>query len=366
MFENNPPAEIVEKTQQPILDNPGDYKLAIKKFTLDNVTRNLPIFHFFTTPNSSRQGIYHITVQVTGSNPGSTTVRVNIPQNHPQRFDLAEPFKDSLGNSFYHFYSIQSVVELFNEYIQQAFNATRTNNHSVTAEDYPFLDYNPLSNRIVAYAPTKGWGDINTLGSNEQWSLWFDQNTYNVFPDLPFYYGTDASGTKGYRIEFKSNRGRHIEQINPQLGTNSGSDRTFYKMVQEFESLGSYWSPVESIVLTSESLNIVPALQTAPIEYGNSRFSNLGQVSHDHAQRILTEFTIDSSNPRAVTQNLTFIANNYTFLSFHGEDHDALRELRFQFHYRDRWTADLIPLELPSQSSAYISILFQRKDIFER
>eukprot|EP01138_Halocafeteria_seosinensis_P009001 gb/GECG01009200.1/.p1 GENE.gb/GECG01009200.1/~~gb/GECG01009200.1/.p1 ORF type:complete len:417 (+),score=30.89 gb/GECG01009200.1/:1-1251(+) len=370
MFDGqNPPCEFLETSQTPIIENPSEYKLAVRKFSLDGVTANLPIFHFFTTQNSPTEGVYKVTVR---SEKNSTVTRtVNVPFQS-QRNDLSQPIASRTGDHFYRCYSIDFVVQMFNDAIKTAFDDTYQNTSSpqISQEEYPFLYYEPDTNRIVCYAPTNGWGDINQQQGTERWRLYFDQNTYNVFSNLPFEYVEDSNlvgGEGQYEISFTSKRGRHIIDIDPQKGTTQGgTSAPYYVMDQEYPALGRYWSPVESVAVVSQNLNIVPVLQTAPIEYSKSRYGNLGQTAKDHAQDIISEFTIDKSNPCAWQENLVFVASEYTFLSIQSADDKALRQIRAQFFYRDRFTSELIPLDLPNQSTAHLSLVFQHKDIEER
>lgn len=366
MFESNPFCQFAEKSNTPIIANPSNYKLAVKNFSLDGVTKNLPILHFFTNTSSTTQGIYSVTLECDIN--GTTYTQQQYLTFVPQRDDLQQPLQTSVGDQFYQVYSIQHMIRMFNDALSNGFATLRNTlvsnneNPQIGTNERPFLAYDSISNLISCYATVSGFGNQNQL--SERWRLYLNQSSYNMLSNLPWKYkGLDQG--RDFEIIMDTEGDRNIVSVDRSaIGGHSASP--YYQISQEFQALGSDWSPVQSIVVESQNMNIYPAIQTAPVEYGNSIIGPQGQSARDHAQNIITEFSIDKTSPCAWQQNLEFYASEFTFLTVYSTDHKPLREIRVKFYYRDRFSNDLVPLDMPNHSTANLGLIFQKRTVEER
>ena len=367
---SQPYCEFFEQNNQPIIEEPGDYKLAVTKFSLDGVTNSLPVFRFLTQDSSTTQGIYSVTIEGTdGNNTSISQIYVDYG-NPPSRADLTLPGDpEDTGNEVYYIYSIQQVINLFNSALYDAFKDVSEGlgsqqNPLLKLDKAPFVWFNPDTEKLEIYAPLE-FGDANRTSNS--FKLYFNQPTLDTIADVPYKYHTDLNQGRIYEIIFTSNRYRNV-LFDMKYTYNSGYQKSpFYRIIQEYPSLGKYWSPISSIAVELNSgLNVYPTVQTPPLNFGQSNYGNLKQDVKDHKENIITEFLIDKTNPRSWDQNLLFTANNYTFTAIAEGNHKPLRELKITFYYRERLTSRLIPLYLNSQATAHLGLIFQKSTIEER
>lgn len=373
-----PLCDFKENTNNPILQNPSEYQAGVLQFSMDGVTQFLPSFHFFTQDGSTTQGIYSVTLEcdkaengTQGSGNTQTFTQQTFVTYQPQNANAPNP--NHKEDEFYHIYGIEWIQNLFNQAltqcfadVQNQFGANRTPNPQVTP---PFFHYDTTTNRFSIYANTTGFGDVNTIdpdstNGGERWRLYFNQSTMNAFSNFHgVFFNTNVTDGKNQLILFTSNYSQNLEQFNPfPTGGAVQNPPYFYKRTQEANALGKYWSPIESIVITSAGkLPLIPSLETPPLEYGLSRYSYVNDKGSDHTQDSLIEFSIDKENPLAWQQNLLYVANEIRYLSISESATHPLQELDIQFYYRDRFNGRLKELTLPPQSTAHMTLIFKKK-----
>jgi hypothetical protein len=251
------------------------------------------------------------------------------------------------------------VIHLFNLAIGTAKNAvdqqiTQDNKTPNTKVKKPFLSFDPTTNLVTMHAGYEGWGNLNSSKGNadeEEWEIFFNQNTYNVLKTFPYVHFNHSNG-----MTFKI----LIGEVNFQTLT----DETEYTLTQEFASIGSYWSPVESLVLISNGgdMNINQTYQSTPIRLNDNHYGRTAS-SNNYTENVITEFSIDKSNPVAWTENLLYTPDKYRFYSL--MSNGDIKNIRLQWFYRQRLTGELRELRMPNQSSSHLSLLFKRKNSSE-
>ena len=353
--EEYPLCHLAESSNSSIIEESGLYDVAVVKFSMDGITQFLPIFHFMTQPGEVNKGIYSITLTCEKDNKSYTSQQ--YVEFIPQDSTIPEPKPDDKTSTYYDCYSVNFVIQLFNGAIvkaknditQQILNDGKTPNNDV---ERPVLFFNPETNLISMKVGYEGWGVLNTsIGDNneEKWDLYFNQNAYNVLKTFPYEHISDSDG-KTFRIL--------IGEVNFQPFSNE----TEYTLTQEFASIGSYWSPVESLVLISNGgdLNINQTYQSTPINLNDNNHGR-NRNGNNYTEDIITEFSIDKSNPQAWTENLLYTPEKYRFYSLMNDG--EVKSIKLQWFYRQRLTGELRELRMPNQSSSHLSLLFKRKDI---
>ena len=350
-----PLCELNETSNSSIIDESGDYSLAVVKFSMDGITQFLPCFHFMTQPGEVDKGIYSITLTCDKDDKSYTSQQYVdfIPQDQT----IPEPNPNDKASSYYDCYSVNFVIHMFNKAIkaarddikQQISNDGKTPNSNV---DRPLLFFNPSTNLVSMNVGYEGWGELNTSVGNddeEAWDIYCNQNTYNVFKTFPYFYSNESDG-----MEFKILLGE--VNFDPFLND------ALYTLTQEFPSIGSYWSPVDSLVLINNGgdLNINQTYQSTPVRLNESKYGKTGS-SNNYTENIITEFSIDKSNPQAWTENLLYTPEKYRFYSL--MSNGKVKHIKLQWFYRQRLTGELRELTMPNQSSSHLSLLFKRKDI---
>ena len=360
--ENNRPfCEFREENNQPIIRDPSKHKLSLIKFTLDNVTRDLPATMFHTLPNSD-EGIYSVTIRYTDENGEVFSATQNV-EFSAQREGQKPVATTALGHQVFEVYTIDWMVMLFNTALENAFQNVVEQIPEGTSKGLPpSIHYDSNTNKFSIYFDKRDdWEtDLDDDGL-EKWNLYFNSNTYNVFQNFPVYF-TNQPNIGQYAMVLVQNP-RNINTVQLINVEDPSEDNLYYTVVtQEIGSLGNYWSPIQSIVVRSEgSLALVPTLQTKPQQYGEDSFSI--SDANNHSDNILTEFTIDKDNPLSWCENLTFVSTRYRWFSIGDTQTNQLHSLQLGFYYRDRFTNQLHSLRMPNQSSANIDLLFQKKDL---
>jgi hypothetical protein len=300
-----------------------------------------------TQPGEVDKGIYSITLTCDKGEESYTSQKYvdfifqdqTIPQPNP----------NDKASSYYDCYSVNFVIYMFNKTIeaarkdikQQIQADGKTPNNKVKA---PMMFFDTTTDLVSMKVGYEGWGELNTSRDNddeEAWDIYCNQNTYNVFKTLPYVYSND-----------NENDGMEFKILLGEVNYNPFLDDTVYTLKQEFPSLGSYWSPVESLVLINNGgdLNINQTYQSTPVRLNESKYGN-----------IITEFSIDKSNPQAWTENLLYTPEKYRFYSL--MSNGKVKHIKLQWFYRQRLTGELRELTMPNQSSSHLSLLFKRKDI---
>jgi hypothetical protein len=350
--EKYPICELSEVSSSSIIEDTGQYDLAVVKFSMDGITQFLPCFHFMTQEGETNKGIYSITL--TCEKDGTTYEHQQYVTYTPQNSNFQSPGENNKSSEYYDCFSVNYVLQLFNTAIITAknnINQQITANNKTPNSDVqtPFLYFNPTTNLISMKVGYEGWGDLNTSSGNdeEDWEIYFNQNTYNVFKTFPYDIANQSDG-KEFRI------------LLGKVDYDPYSNETEYTLSQEFASLGSYWSPVESLVLINNGgdMNINQTYQSTPVRLNTHSYGKKG-VTENYTENIITEFSIDKANPQAWTENLLYTPENYRFYSLMSDGH--IKHIKLQWFYRQRLTGELREIRMPNQSSCHLSLLFKRK-----
>ena len=197
--EKYPLCELSEVSNSSIIDDTGDYNLAVVKFSMDGITQFLPCFHFMTQTGTTNTGIYSVTL--TCLKGGTTYTSQQYVTYIPQNPNLRTPGENNKSSEYYDCHSVNYVLDLFNKGIESAFvgviGQVPDRDPSVNP---PRLYFNPTTNLISMRVGYKGWGRENTMSGSdkEEWNIYFHQNTYNVLKTFP-YENTSGSDGKSSR-----------------------------------------------------------------------------------------------------------------------------------------------------------------------
>jgi hypothetical protein len=349
--EEYPLCHLAESSNSSIIEESGLYDVAVVKFSMDGITQFLPIFHFMTQPGEVDKGIYSITLTCDKDDTTYTSQQY-VDFIAPDK-TIPEPNPNDKASRYYDCYSVNFVIHMFNQAIktakndidQQITNDGKTPDASV---ERPMLFFDSSTNLISMKVGYPGWGELNS-SDDEEWDIYFNQNTYNVFKTFPYVYFNESDGK-----EFKILLG--------EVNFNPNINDAEYTLTQEFASIGSYWSPVESLVLINNGgdLNINQTYQSTPINLNDNNHGR-NRNGNNYTEDIITEFSIDKSNPQAWTENLLYTPEKYRFYSL--MNNGEVKSMKLQWFYRQRLTGELRELRMPNQSSSHLSLLFKRKDI---
>jgi hypothetical protein len=269
-----------ETRNSPFILDPESYNLSIVRFTLD--TNTLPIIQpeIQPSPNSNvNLTSYSITLEWTNPvAPFQTfteqTFLTYIPQNK-QAIIPAPPSQTLSGlqnndTGYYDIYNYQYWILLVNNTFQTCFTALNAQvvgaGLVLPSAFAPTMSWDTQTNLAILNADQAGYNDTtaNYIG------VYFNPALWNYFSSFPFIIESNdvVPNGKNTRIIMSGFGGANVVPFPPVAPT-----YTALQIVQEYSTV-SLWTPVTSIVFTSNTLPIVANQVSAPLLFFNGkRFS---------------------------------------------------------------------------------------------
>jgi hypothetical protein len=181
-----------------------------------------------------------------------------------------------------------------------------------------------------------------------------------------------------YEILFPNENYTNILNNNPTLQGNTAvpppaynpyflippiKQRTYWISKQDFNSTGSLWSPVQSIVFTSTLLPIKREYTGKPLLLGDSN-NNATSNSSSAFEPIISDFVIDQQYEKAEGwRDFTLYepVAEYKMISLTAS-HDEIRNIDLQVFWKYRLTGELIPLTMFNCSDVSVKMMFRKRD----
>ena len=360
---NQPPPFIYfnETRNSPFVLDPESYYLSIVRFTLD--TNTLPIIQPEIQPNPNPNvnlTTYSITLEWT--NPVAPfqvftqqTFLIFIPQNK-QAIVPSPPSQTQSGlqnneTGYYDIYNYQYWIQLVNNTFQQCYNDLNT--QVVTAglalpSPYaPVMSWDTQTNIAILNADQAGYDDT----AANYIAIYFNPSLFNLFSSFPFIIESAnvVPNGKNARIIMSGFGGANVvpfPPVNPLY--------TALQIVQEYSTI-VLWTPITSIVFTSNTLPIVANQVSAPLLFFNGKRFQSGGNNANIAQ-IITDFV---ANDGIYKPNIVYIPSaQYRLVNLVGNS--PLYNIDIEVFYKNR-VGEFIPIRLGSGGTATIKILFTRK-----
>lgn len=362
------PLTFTAQQNRAFLPGPAEeYELAVSRFSLD--TSSLPVFIpniQIYQPNGSpnlnaNQTIYSITLSYTYS--GTTYSYQAFMQWLPQNVSVSTPnppysnIPQTQDNSkaYYNCYNVQWVVTLVQNTFNSAFDGLNTlvsNAGGTLPTIYaPVITYNTNTACCTIYADTNAYDSSLANPIN----IYFNSPMYGLFDSFMFtYLGTTNSVTSGknYQLLMDSFNGTNVTPL-PTLSTTPISC-TFTS--QTTSTIG-VWSPVQSIIFTSNTLpinqtNILPAVVLLEGQ-------NVGpNESISNVQNIITSFQSPNNLYRP---SITYEPSVYRFISLNGNQ--QLKIFNIQCYW-EGWDGSINNFLLASQQNFGLLLMFKRRKVY--
>jgi hypothetical protein len=356
-----PPALYFNETRNnPFVTDPESYYLSIIRFTLDTPT--LPILTPEIQPNQSDRNLTIYSVSLEWTNPIAPFQKFtqqSFVTYLPQNTSISPPAPPSQtdnglknnSQTYYDIYNYQYWIYLVNNTFTTCFNAL---NAQVVAAGLvlpttyaPVMSWDTQQNIAILNADVLGYNDT----AANYIKIYFNPSMYNLFCSFPVViegFATIVDGTN-IRLIMSGFGGSNIVPFPPVAPV-----YTALQIVQEYSTI-SLWTPVTSIVFTSNTLPIVPNNLSAPLLFLNGvRYTSGGNNSN--IAQVITDFV---ANDGLYKPSITFAPSaQYRLINLVGNT--PLYNLDVAVFYKNR-IGELIPLRLGSGGTATIKILFTRK-----
>jgi hypothetical protein len=353
-----------ETRNSPFILDPESYYLSIVRFTLD--TPSLPVFQPEIVPNQGNRDLTIYSVTLSWTNPVAPFQTFNQQQPiiwSPQI--IASPLpappnqtSNKLQNNstgYYETLNYQYWIYLINQTFLQCFanlNAQVTGAGLILPTTHtPVLSWDTTNNIAIMNADVAGY---NTSNANHI-GIYFNPALFQLFSSFPCLiqsYTTAVAG-KNVQIQPLGFGGANIVEFPPSAPP--ASQYQAYQIVQEYSTV-ALWTPITSIVFTSNTLPIVPNNISAPLLFINGQIYNNGG-NNSNISQVITDFVSDTGiykpqivyTPTAQYRLVNLVGNTPVY------------NLDINVFWKDR-VGVLQPFRLTSGSTATIKILFQRKN----
>jgi hypothetical protein len=348
----------------PFVMVPEDYTLSIIRFTCG--TSSLPVFIPQIQPDQGNRDltIYSVTLTFQGFE-----VQTFIDWN-PQ--DLSAPLPPAPNQTqnkrqfnqegYYNCYSYTFFIERIYAAFTTCFNnldilVTAAGGALPTIYP-PLINWDPTTNSASLYADTEGY-DVNPVVPVDQIGVFMNANLFQLFNSFPHVFlGYSATNGKNYKIPFVDIGGTNAVNIIPpgQPVPVPPATYTTYRAIiwTQEQSTTASWSPILSVVFTSNTLPIVGNQVSTPVVFSDNQNIVLGGNNADF-QNIITDIVSSDGNYRP---NLVYNPSaEFRRISLMGDR--PLYSVDINIFYKIL-TGDLIPLRLFSGESVTMKLLFEK------
>jgi hypothetical protein len=362
-----------ESRSNPFVENPEHYDLSILRFTVD--TGTLPLFIPSITPNQSNKDktIYSVSMVQTDVVGGVVTELTDvyqqfitwIPQDKsaaPPLAPISNPSKIQDNNSgYYNCYSYEWFLFLVYSAMDEALTNLKLDAGYVPPVGTvftPIIKWDPATKTAII----QGQQNVFNAQVSPQIKLFFNAPLFELFSSFPsVYIGYDslsASDGRNFQIVFPDIGGSNVSQVFPD-GVPDASTATFYNVInvyQEYSTI-SAWSPITSIVFTSNTLPIEPNQVSTPIVFDNGVPLIGGTPAN--VENIITDIATDNGLYRP---NIVYVPSaEYRRIHLYGNR--PLHNIDLNIYYRLK-TGVLVPFRLASGGSITIKLAFLKKARF--
>jgi hypothetical protein len=358
-----------ENRTNPIINNSGDYKLSIVRFSVD--TQALPLFIPEIQPNQDDPNLTVYSVSMSYLPEGTSTPIVVqqyiawIPQNKnepiPPPPSATGTGLQSDAGKYYYCMSYQYWVGLVYTALQTCFTNLQTAvyNAGYTTALYndlpPVITWNNDTKCAVLYCPSANFNNYSSyspLTENPQAvQLYFNSPLFALFSSFPATYFTNSTSLgQNWRIAVGDFTGTNSIYL-PSTFTSANS--TLYSQVFQEYSTISNWSPVTSVCFLSSTLPIVSNQMSAPLLYNDGRVISIGNNAN-FAQIITDLETLDN----CYKPSLLYVpSGEYRYISMTGTS--PISNIDVSVMWRNK-LGILQPLYLASGGTCTIKFLFEK------
>jgi len=359
----NPPSLYFNETRNtPFVYDPESYYLSIIRFTLDTPT--LPVFIPVIQPNQSNVNLTIYSVTLSWTDPVSlvTFNQQTFVEFIPQLQGVVIPAPpsqttDGLQNNttgYYEIINYQYWIELINNTFTTCF--TDLNAQVVSAglvlpsTHEPTMSWDTTSNSAVLTAEQVGYD--NTLANPI--GIYMNPAMYQIFSSFPVLVLGSVGVTNGKNIQLIMNGfgGANVVIFPPTAPVID--QYSALQIVQEYSTI-ALWTPITSIVFTSNTLPVVPANISSPLLFINGEVYNNGG-NNSNISQVVTDFVSDTG---IYKPNIVYTPSaQYRLINLVGNT--PIYNLDLNVYWKSR-TGVLQPFKLSSGSTATIKLLFTRK-----
>jgi hypothetical protein len=341
-----------ETRNQPIIKNSGDYSLSIVRFQLD--TYSLPTFiaDIEPAPNTDiNKMIETCTLEYETSGVVTSIQTLNlkwVPSNkHISLPPAPAPLQDA-KSEYYYGNSFRQYCDLVNTCLATLTTSLQTAiGTPLSGIVAPYLIWNETTQTCELFAQDYYFNS----SKNTRVNIYFNRALYGKFSSLPADKNYNGSQGRIYKIILKDDYSTKLFS----LYFGDTQPKAFIKVAQEYSTIAN-WTPITSIVFTSNTLPIVQTQLSETLIYSEGNILNIG-IPQNFAPVISDMAT----NEMCYKPNLLYVPSaQYRMIDMIGNN--DINTIDIAVYWKDK-KGNLIPFILQSGASVSIKLLFQLKTV---
>lgn len=334
-----------ETRNHPIIKNSGDYSLSIVRFQIDTYSLPSWIPEIETNQGSINKMVDTITLEygehIVSQNLIWVPTNKHIPPPSGQVGDSMD-----YTNEYYWANSFRHYTDLVNTAFNSATNSLKSI-ASLPNLRSPYMIWNEQNQTAELLTQEEFY---NSSKVNHV-KIYFNRPLYSRFTSLPAEKDYNK-GDQNYHITIKDDYSTKLVMLDVD---NNGNDILYIKTPQEFSTI-SNWTPVSSIVFTSNTLPIIPSQLSDPVIYRNG-MQNTSNIAKNFSS-IISDM---ATNDLVYKPNLIYVPSaEYRFIDMIGNN--DISTIDISVFFKDK-RGNLNPFILQSGASCSIKLLFQLKHI---
>ena len=217
-----------------------------------------------------------------------------------------------------------------------------------------YMTYNPTSNLFSLYASRYSFGYPNNTSeftnAQERSFLYFNNNMYGLFSNFGALY-VNLSSERIYEIQVFSVLFQNILNV-------ATTGKSYWIMIQDYESTSTLWSPVESIVFTSTMLPLVFEQTGDPVRFGDSIVGTTDtQVAFSP---IITDIAVTNTSASDYRGFIQYIPSAEYRLTAFQRSKAPIYNVDIQVFWKNRLDGQLYPVTMFNGSSVSAKMMFRR------
>jgi len=365
-FNHEPHLVFNEDRTSPLITNCENYDMSIANFKVD--LKTLPVFiptikysEDDTDESIRNRTIYTITLEYGGY---SSTAHIYF---HPQdKTNGTTPPRFKGGyvdyrSGYYNLYNYEFFFVLVNEAVKQAFIGLQKTllefgQSKNIGTDMPYFIFDKDTGLVFLNAPELTFNDDNP---DDVVNIYLNKPLYRLFNSLPFTHELttfDTMTTKvtanAYKIKM-SDFGNVAENqvIPPQSdGTIASVKVNYISVLQDYSTLDT-WSPVESIVVTSNTIPVQSSNTSANHSFQNGSETISG--SSNIVELELSDFKAGTPIPGVIYE-----PSYPRWINMRNQS--ELSNINIELYYRSKLDGSLIPITISSGGTFSIKLVFRK------
>jgi hypothetical protein len=372
--ELTPPVPIYfnESRTNPIINNSGDYRLSITRFSVDTQTLPVWIPEIQANQNDRDKTIYSVSMSYlpASSSDGTTFIVQQYIQWSPQNVNAPIPNPpsetgtgvQSNAGDYYYAYSFQWVILQVYKAFQACFASLQ---QKVLASGYtdlenvlpPIITWNPDTSCAVISAESSFFNGHSTyvptpVENPNAVKIYFNSPLFSLFSSFPFtMYGSSASQGMNNRILIEDMTGSNTLLL-PSYSQTGSTQYVCTQVYQEYSCIAN-WTPISAIVFCSSTLPLVPEQMSAPLVFNEKRAVSVG--NNAMFQMVITDLV---SSDNCYKPNLLYSPTaQYRYISM--TQQATVTNIDVSLFWKNRF-GQFIPMLLPSGGTCSIKFLFEK------